>query len=107
MVGERRGRTTGSLSGRNTMDSGDDERGADVEAIVKVVRPFSLCYVTLPSNIRPRGFSLTPLLSNGYDVRLLIWRLRVRVPPGVLGFFFSMPRVLKFVVLYYRNNCKC
>ena len=107
MVGERRGRTTGSLSGRNTMDNGDDERGADVEAIVEVVRPFSLCYVTLPSNIRPRGFSLTPLLSNGYDVRLLIWRLRVRVPPGVLGFFFSMPRVLKFVVLYYRNNCKC
>ena len=94
MVGERRGWAAGSLSrAGNTMDSGDDERGADVEAIVEVVRSFSTpCYVTLPSNIRPRAISLTPLLSNGYDVRLLIWRLRVRVPPGVLDFFRVLNR---------------
>ncbi len=72
------------------MDGGDDERGADVEAILSCLSRKPCCpppfFVPFPSVILPFITSSTPLLSNGYDVRLLIWRLRVRVPPGVVLF---------------------
>lgn len=53
------------------------------------------------------SISYRPSLSNGYDVRLLIWRLRVRVSPGAIYVFFliSYPSIPSGKLIFHNFSC--